>query len=124
MTIIKKKYIKVNDKTSLEIMLSYNKDTGLSMWDYKPMKRGYSVSVSPVEIEQHDGYVTVTSFAMAGIKSFLLEVPRASTKALKEACHLANATLPAMISKVLETHSLTLPITSAEAAANVALTSN
>ena len=95
----------------IELNLTYNKDTGLSFWDYKPMKRGYSCSAQPVKVTRNegDGYSQTVYVPTQGIKSFLLEVPRASIRSESKAVEMAAEKLrDVLVPHLLSEYNLTV----------------
>jgi hypothetical protein len=77
---------------SLKVHLFYNKG-GMNYFHGKEEKRGYYLSVQPVEIKQCDGYQMETSIAFSGAKRLILEVKRQSDKAYNQAVAMHNEEL-------------------------------
>ena len=84
-----KKYIEVKENpkkiTHLKIELYYDLG-GMNYFTSRAEKRGYYLSVSPVEIGMRDGEITSEIYtAFSGIKQNIKQVTRKSKKAEAEA---------------------------------------
>ena len=77
----------------MKIEVYYNKG-GMNYFHGKVERRGYYVSVVPVELTQCNGYQMESFMAFSGVKVFLLEVGRKSDKAYNEAVKLAENEIP------------------------------
>lgn len=69
---------------SLKVHVFYNKG-GMNHFHGKEERRGYYISVTPVEIKQCDGYQMESFLAFSGAKRLVLEVKRQSDKAYNQA---------------------------------------
>lgn len=69
---------------SLKVHLYYDKG-GMNYFHSTVEKRGYYLSVTPVEIKQCDGYQMESYLAFSGAKRLVLEVKRQSDKAYNQA---------------------------------------
>jgi hypothetical protein len=94
-----KKYIERNGQT-LKVEVYYSLG-GLNYFTGRQEKRGYYLSVTPVEIEDHGGYRTETVTLFSGVKELLKEVTRRSKKAETEAEKLAEERMETLINYVL-----------------------
>lgn len=84
-----KDYINENGQ-DLKIECYYNKG-GMNYFTGSVEKRGYYVSVCPVEIVKSDnGILSVSYTAFTGIKKLLFEVNRKSAKSLEKAVTMAK----------------------------------
>lgn len=96
-----KKYLKLKDngqaETHLEIELYYSLG-GMNWWTYETEKRGYYISVIPVE--KGNGMIGCTAFS--GIRQLVKSVKRKSEKAETEANILAKQYEQKLIDYVLE----------------------
>ena len=100
-----KKYIELKEKTRnathLKIEVYYNKG-GYNAFTGKDEKRGYYVSVSPVE-----KCGNLESFiAFSGIKQLLIDVTRKSEKAYNLALSNIDRILPGLIEYVCKTNNI------------------
>jgi hypothetical protein len=77
---------------SLKINVYYNKG-GMNYFHGKEERRGYYLSVTPVEIEQRNGYQTESVLMFSGAKRLVLEVKRQSDKAYNQAVAMHNEEL-------------------------------
>jgi hypothetical protein len=77
---------------SLKVHLFYNKG-GMNYFHGKEERRGYYLSVTPVEIEQRNGYQTEHFLMFSGAKRLVLEVKRQSDKAYNQAVAMHNEEL-------------------------------
>lgn len=102
-----REYIKTNKpNTELKITLTYNKG-GLNYFNYKTEKRGYYLSVSPIEVERRGDGVTMECYkAFSGYKSLILEVKRQSDKQYKTAIEQIETKKAEMIAEVLRANNL------------------
>lgn len=97
--VLRKEYINI-DGQDYKIKVYYSKG-GINCFTYRNEPRGYYLSVSPVKLEQRDGYSTETIVAFSGIKNILLEVNRKSNSSAQKALDLANNELVmSMIEKI------------------------
>ena len=107
-----KKYIELQEKTRnathLLIELRYNLG-GFNYFTYKEEPRGYYLSVSPVALEQRDGYTLESFTAFTGTKYLVKEVARKSAKAEKEAEQRAKELEKALIDYVCNQNNLAIP---------------
>jgi hypothetical protein len=107
-----KKYIELHEKTRnathLLIELRYNLG-GFNYFTYKQEPRGYYLSVSPVTLEQRDGYTLESFTAFTGTKYLVKEVTRKSEKAEKEAEQRAQEIEKALINFVCTQNNLAIP---------------
>lgn len=98
-----KSYIERGGKT-LKIQVYYQKG-GMNYFQGVVEKRGYCLSVSPVNRTKHESngqvYYSESYTAFSGTKIFLLEVKRCSDKAMAEALKLAEAKQEDLINHVL-----------------------
>lgn len=85
-----KKYIKAEGTgvNNLKVELYYSLG-GMNYFTYKTEKRGYYLSVTPVEINNRDGWTSECYTMFSGIKQLVKEVGRKSAKAAEEATRLA-----------------------------------
>lgn len=92
-----KKYLdtdKDNLKTRIEVYYDIgSKDEG--------RRRGYYLSVSPVEMEDKGGYIVETYTGYTGVKMLLLEVTRKSNKKYEEAIEIAEQEESYLVSKLV-----------------------
>jgi hypothetical protein len=95
-----KKFEQINDDNYLKIHVYYHLG-GMNYFTYKQEARGYYLSVTPVKLEQGNGYTTEVYSAFSGIKTLLLETKRKSDKAMQTAEQLAINELPKLKSYVL-----------------------
>lgn len=99
-----KKYLKTNkENVFLKVETYYNKG-GINYFSYKTERRGYYLSVSPVERAR--GFESYIAFS--GIKFLIKEVKRQSEKAAKESDALSEKYETALIEKVLQESGLEL----------------
>jgi hypothetical protein len=77
---------------SLKINVYYNKG-GMNYFHGKEERRGYYLSVTPVEIKQCEGYQMESFLAFSGAKRLVLEVKRQSDKAYNQAVAMHNEEL-------------------------------
>ena len=107
-----KKYIELQEKTRnathLLIELRYNLG-GFNYFTHKQEKRGYYLSVSPVALEQRDGYTLESYTAFTGTKYLVKEVARKSTKAEREAEETASDLEKSLIALVCNQNNITIP---------------
>ena len=106
-----------NKTTVLKVTLTYQKG-GTNMFTGTGERRGYSLSVVPVQIEDMGAYKTESFmlFNNKGLRTFLLEVKKQSPKSEAEALRLAMAKKPYLIADVLAASGLTLAAAQAQAA--------
>lgn len=84
-----KEYRKLNGKT-YKIEVFFQKG-GYNFFNGREEKRGYYISVIPVERKDCGNGVVMESFvAFSGIKKLLLEVNRQSKKRYETACDMVN----------------------------------
>ena len=91
----------------VEVKLDYRKG-GMNYFTSSMMKRGYYLGVTPVTIEEHDGYRTKMMAAFTGYCACLLEVKRASTGSEIAAGDLAMAREAELVKAVCEKNGLSL----------------
>lgn len=77
---------------SLEIKVYYNKG-GMNYFHGKEERRGYYLSVTPIEFMQCDSYQMTSYTAFSGAKRLVLEVKRQSDKAYNQAVAMHNEEL-------------------------------
>lgn len=95
-----KDYIERDGKT-FRVEVIYTKG-GMNYFSGGVNKRGYYLSVRPVELERRAGGIVVESFEIFGGTSyFLKEVKRQSDKAMKEAVELAAPKVDELINYLL-----------------------
>lgn len=102
-----KKYLAVKENpehtTHLKIEVYYHLG-GMNYFTYKEEKRGYYLSVSPVE--KHGGMESYVGFS--GIKQLVKGVARKSAKAEAEAEKIASEQVENLIAMVCGKHGLVL----------------
>lgn len=107
-----KKYIELQqttrNTTHLLIELKYNLG-GYNYFTYKQEPRGYYLSVSPVKLEQRDGYTLESYTAFTGTKYLVKEVTRKSEKAEREAEQKARDLEKSLIAFVCTQNKLAIP---------------
>jgi hypothetical protein len=79
------KYIKIIENTKdhnthLRVELYYNKG-GQNYYTGRPEKRGYYISVSPVELSTHGGVTMISETAFSGVRILAHECARKSKTA-------------------------------------------
>lgn len=104
------KYIKVKENlakvTHLKIELYYSLG-GFNAFTHRTEKRGYYLSVIPIETHtSNSGYTTVTITAFSGIKHCIKEVSRKSKKAEHEAEKLSTGIINELIYYVCDKNGL------------------
>lgn len=96
-----KKYEQIeNTNKSLKIEVYYHKG-GMNYYNYQVEKRGYYLSVCPVEIKRENGYSIESFMAFSGVKRLLLEVGRKSDKAYGQAVNMLEQHLPELRTYIL-----------------------
>lgn len=101
--------VKENNKKVTDIRVDvYYSLGGMNMFTYTKEKRGYYLSVSPVERSEGPGYSSEGFTAFSGTKWLLLEVKRKSAKAEAEATAWAMKVAEKCINYVLERNGLEL----------------
>ena len=107
-----KKYIELQEKTRnathLLIELRYNLG-GFNYFTHKQEPRGYYLSVSPVALEQRDGYTLESYTAFTGTKYLVKEVMRRSVKAEQEAEQKAGEIEKSLIAFVCNQNNIAIP---------------
>lgn len=107
-----KKYIELQEKTRnathLLIELRYNLG-GFNYFTHKQEPRGYYLSVSPVALEQRDGYTLESYTAFTGTKYLVKEVTRKSAKAEHEAEEKAAELEKSLIAFVCDQNNIAIP---------------
>lgn len=100
-----KQYEKIeNSNKELKIEVYYDKG-GMNYFSGKVDKRGYWVSVRPVEREIRGNSIVIESYPiMSGIRHFLLEVKRQSDKAYDQAIELHKEILPKLKENILQSN--------------------
>ena len=102
------KYIKVKENaekiTHLKIELYYDK--GENYYRGGKEKRGYYLSVVPIERKDFNGYVSERYSAFTGVKLLIKEVTRKSSKAEAEAEKLAETATEKLIDYVCRQNGL------------------
>ena len=78
-----------NPEKVMEIELTYKKG-GMNVFTYQNEKRGYYVSVIPMQIIDRGGYKMHAFTAFSGAKYCIRECSRKSVKAQAEAVSMAN----------------------------------
>lgn len=76
---------------------------GMNYFTYKSEARGYYLSVTPVEVSDHNGYKCESTVLMSGIKKLIKEVSRQSQRAANEAAELAKGFEEMLIDYVCRT---------------------
>jgi len=90
-----------NTTTELKIQVYYDKG-GMNYFSGGVNKRGYYLSVTPVQIERQGNNVMIESYtAFSGIKKLILEVERQSPKSAEKAKELAESSIPELKQYVL-----------------------
>ena len=74
---------------AIHLTVAYNLG-GYNMFTYKPEKRGYYFSLTPVNLTRKSGYTTVETAAFSGYKTLIKELKRDSQKAFEEAVKFAT----------------------------------
>jgi uncharacterized pyridoxal phosphate-containing UPF0001 family protein len=69
--------------THIQVKVTYSKG-GLNYWNYKEEPRAIWLSVTPVQVQKHAGYETVSHTAGAGLRHLLEEVSRKSVAKLQK----------------------------------------
>lgn len=95
--------------THLKVEVYYNLG-GFNAFTYKEEKRGYYLSVSPVEKRSRDGYSYESYTAFTGRKLLIKEVKRKSEKAMLTAIEQANALQRELIEYVCGQNGLEMPV--------------
>lgn len=95
--------------THLKVEVYYNLG-GFNAFTYKEEKRGYYLSVSPVEKQRRDGYSSESYTAFTGRKLLVKEVKRKSDKAMHVAIEQAAALQRELIEYVCGQNGLKVPI--------------
>jgi hypothetical protein len=94
-----KRYEERKNQT-LKIEVYYNLG-GLNHFTSREEKRGYYLSVTPVERKTEGGITTEKTVAFSGVKVLVKEVKRRSQKSRKEAENLAEDKIEELIEVVL-----------------------
>jgi hypothetical protein len=94
-----KQYVERNGKT-LKVEVYYTLG-GLNYFTGRQEKRGYYLSVIPVEIKESNGIRSEICSIFSGAKELILEVKRRSKKAELEASRLAQERMEKLIEYVL-----------------------
>lgn len=104
-----KKYIDVvgNGVNAIRVEVYYNLG-GINYFTYKTEKRGYYLSVSPVNVSVRDGVKMESCVAFSGIKTLVQEVSRKSKKQEAIAESKAECMVDELISMVCEQNNLQL----------------
>lgn len=90
-----------NTTYQLKIQVYYDKG-GMNYFSGGVNKRGYYLSVTPVQIERQGNNVMIESYtAFSGIKKLILEVERQSPKSAEKAKELAESSIPELKQYVL-----------------------
>lgn len=102
---VKSYYLPIENSDQQLMVDIYYSLGGMNYFNYKNEPRGYYASITPVKVKQYEGYSTTEFGAFSGIKTFLLECKRKSTKAEKEAIALftdekRNELIDKVLSKV------------------------
>jgi hypothetical protein len=105
------KYIAVNENangyTDIKIRVYYDLG-GYNLATYTPKKRGYYVSVIPVERTRKNGYTMERTDAFSGTIYFITEVKRQSKKAEADAHEKARQVEKTLIQWICDKNSLTI----------------
>lgn len=108
-----KKYFEVIENpmkiTHLKVEIYYSLG-GMNYLTAKKGTRGYYLSVSPVALNEYDGYKTEAYSAFSGIKQLIKPVSRRSLKAETEAEKLAENIMENLIQRVLDKNNLKLAV--------------
>ena len=94
-----------NSKLELRIDLYYSLG-GMNYFNSKNEKRGYYLSVSPVQREFKENYISETYTSFSGTKMLLLECKRQSNKAYNEALKNYPESLERLKEYVLKSNNL------------------
>lgn len=96
---IKKYYLPIKNNVSvnnLKIEIYYDKG-GYNYFTYRQERRGYYVSVTPVERINHGAYYSEKMVAFTGYKQLVKEVARKSNKAAQEALQQSENVINAIV---------------------------
>lgn len=107
-----KRYLKVKPNagttTHLKVDMSYSLG-GMNLFTYKNERRGYYLTVVPVERRScGDGVMMEGFVAFSGTKLLLKEVTRKSAKAEQEAERMVDKNLPMLVNAILQKNGLEL----------------
>ena len=107
-----KRYIKVKPNagktTHLKVDMSYSLG-GMNLFTYKQERRGYYLTVCPVERRScGDGVMMEGFVAFSGTKMLLKEVTRKSAKAEQEAERMVDQNLPELVEYICKKNGLSL----------------
>jgi len=72
-----------DDFSHIQIKVTYSKG-GVNYWNYRDEPRALWLSVTPVKLNKHPGYETITHVAGTGLRHMLEEVSRKSTAKLQK----------------------------------------
>jgi len=99
---VSKEYEAIPNTTyELKIQVYYDKG-GMNYYSGGTNKRGYYLSVTPVQIQRQGNNLMIESYtAFSGIKKLILEVERQSPKSAEKAKELAESSIPELKQYVL-----------------------
>lgn len=106
-----KKYVKIDGAqgvTHLKIELYYSLG-GMNYFTYAQEKRGYYLSVSPVEHVERGGYTLESCTAFSGVKQLVKTVSRRSAKAEATAEENAKNYIGGLVRHVCQKNGLQIP---------------
>lgn len=96
---------------TIEVEVSYRMG-GHNPFTHREQPRGYYLSASPVNIQQHDGYQTRSFMAFSGRAMVLEEANRFSQSKLdKVAASVTHGEINKLLDKIVAKHCLTLNMT-------------
>ena len=96
-----------NENEYIRVEVKYNIG-GINYFTYKEEERGYYLHVSPIKIEQRNGYKMESFTGFSGIKTLIKSVKRKSAKSEKEAIELSKEYEERLINYVLNKNNLSL----------------
>lgn len=67
----------------IQVKVTYSKG-GLNYWNYKEEPRAIWLSVTPVKLNKHDGYETISQIAGTGLRHLVEEVSRKSMSKIQK----------------------------------------
>lgn len=71
-----------NGFNAMKIEVTYDKG-GYSYFTYETKKRGYYLTIRPINVSDYDGGTVEEYMAFSGVRDFILEVKRCSNKSEK-----------------------------------------
>jgi hypothetical protein len=99
-----------SEEQKIEVSVSYSLG-GMNYFSGRQEPRGYYLHVSPIKIEQHEGYTSRSFTAFSGGKWLILEAKRKSPKQLAQAVELAKHKEDEAVKHILLKSGLTLALT-------------